>query len=67
MIRGKVKRNVVEQKDKSTMDYLRNKKANPLGWNDKRHCGMCGNSIPDNRYHGKCQDCYFSEHDVTLR
>ena len=66
MVHRKSKRKVVREKDKQIMNCLRDKKVNPLGWNDKLNCGVCERSIPDNRYHGKCQDCYFSEHDVTL-
>jgi len=62
----KLKDKIAKKNDNNVMKHFRHTKANPLGWNDKLKCS-CGNSIPDNRYHGKCQNCYFIENDVTLQ
>ncbi len=53
--------------DMSTMRHFRKQRVNPLGWNDKLHCQKCRRQIPDNRYHDKCQVCYFEDNDVTLK
>lgn len=55
------------KRDMSTMDQLRSKEVNPLDWNKKFRCSGCGRSMPDNHYHGKCQECYFRDNDVTLK
>jgi len=61
------KNKISKKNDEQVMKHFRQKKANPLGWNDKLKCILCGNSMQDNRYHGKCQNCYFIENDVTLQ
>lgn len=56
-----------EKRDMSAMSHLRDKKVNPLGRNKKLRCSVCGRPMLDNRYHDKCQECYFQTYDVTLK
>jgi hypothetical protein len=53
-------------KDTRVMNSLRESKTNPIGYLDKLRCEDCGRSVPDNRYKGYCQNCYFNRNDVTL-
>jgi len=53
--------------DTRVMNKLRDDKTDPMGYLDKLYCQDCGRKIPDNRYHGSCQNCYFNKYDVTLR
>jgi len=52
--------------DTRVMNKLRDSRADPMGYLDKLYCQDCGHKIPDNRYHGLCQNCYFNRNDVTL-
>lgn len=52
-------------KDRKLLNFFRKKKADDWGYRKGYKCSKCGRSIPDRRYHGKCQDCYFNENDAS--